>query len=480
MPEAKIVFAGGSALLFDFKMTGGSVVVNKQSGSIGNMFSDPNFGSYGNFSVTGGTIDLEEGTFLWVCSDNEIRRLGTTDDKVDTSMYLGGSAVINMNGAGLRIGDAKDNDSLELAGATLQINQNLSETPLTSYIHTTDIYQTAGDVNVYSGTLKAYRRVTNESDDIADWNITGGALNIKTDATADLYMNLNVSDGGVVRNEGTLNLKDFVYGATSTDNDTVRLDPDAVKDMVGNKSKTTLQVPHGGHVINNGNLNAAHVNIENGGILETTAFLTEEGLNSGENSTGTFTVDSLTLNEGGTLKLTTLNSNVGEGKAETHADNNRWLVQYTVNLNGGAVIDASGNALNHIKVGTASQSGTLNISGNYSFDSIETSRVGSITMEDGTLSIGSLALSGTFTQNGGIVTVGTLTQNPNTNGSYTLAGGTLKTDVSNIFSKTEEGNWNWETASDVLTASGGVLELTGIGSYTLDQYETAFKAINGS
>lgn len=273
-------------------------------------------------------------------------------------------------------------------------------------------------------------------------------------------------------------------------------------------------VVSGGKIVNKGNLVAGDIVLSGTGVLETTAFLTDTGLNAPDKAnTGTFSVDSLTLEEGGTLKLTTLNSKV-EGTAQTAADNDRWLVQYDVNLNGGRVVTADGSDLKNIRVSASKNNlgGGLTIDGDYAFDHFSIGKTGDVTMNSGVLTLGDFEASGDFVQKGGMVVVnGSFVLNDNSDendGAYTvdkgatlslgesvvgeklsgtkggatltLAGGEIEGYANQLFGTTEDEVDYAKTSGLIAAGATGIVTVKGDLTLSQDALKNAVKAYDGS
>lgn len=194
----------------------------------------------------------------------------------------------------------------------------------------------------------------------------------------------------------------------------------------------------------------------------------------------------VTVNEGGIFNIQDLNA--GGDKDQKHdqegvTPHDTLLLAFdsVYNLNGGELWVGGSNYQKKLKVGTAVTSGTLNIaSGSYTYSTLEVAKKGTVNVQGGELNVTNLAFSAGKQGNEGKVTVGNK-GSLNINGKLTAGGakdalqvdGILKTDHSNFFNRTEDGEgWTKDESNIALVSGTGVLDLTGItGNYTLDQLE---------
>lgn len=192
----------------------------------------------------------------------------------------------------------------------------------------------------------------------------------------------------------------------------------------------------------------------------------------------------VTVNEDGIFNIQDLNA--GGTKDQEHnqegvAPHDTLLLAFdsVYNLNGGELWVGGSNYQKKLKVGTAATSGTLNIaSGSYTYSTLEVAKKGTVNVQGGELNVTNLAFSAGKQGNEGKVTVGNK-GSLNINGKLTAGGakdalqvdGILKTDHSNFFKRTEDGqDWTTEDSNIDLVGGTGVLDLTGFTeSYTLDE-----------
>lgn len=187
----------------------------------------------------------------------------------------------------------------------------------------------------------------------------------------------------------------------------------------------------------------------------------------------------VTVNEGGIFNVTKLNSGGDPAEPSTH---NKLLLakgsSYT--LNGGKLFVAGSEWQGALKVGEADTGGTLTIaSGSYNYSTLEVAKQGTVNVKYGELTVGDLSFSNGKVGNAGSVVIGQ-DGSMNINGKLTAGGagqdalqvnGILKTNHSNFFNRTEDGQgWTTEDSNIALVGGTGVLDLTGFTeSYTLDQ-----------
>lgn len=185
------------------------------------------------------------------------------------------------------------------------------------------------------------------------------------------------------------------------------------------------------------------------------------------------------VNEDGIFNVTKLNSGGDPAKPSTH---NKLLLakgsSYT--FKGGKLLVAGSEWQGALKVGEADTEGTLTIaSGSYNYSTLEVAKQGTVNVNYGELTVGDLSFS-----NGKVGNVGSVViaqdGSMNIKGKLTAGGagadalqvdGILKTDHSNFFNRTEDGQgWNKEDSNIALVGGTGVLDLTGFTeSYTLKQ-----------
>lgn len=185
------------------------------------------------------------------------------------------------------------------------------------------------------------------------------------------------------------------------------------------------------------------------------------------------------VNEGGIFNVTKLNSGGDPAEPSTH---NKLLLakgsSYT--LNGGKLFVAGSEWQGALKVGEADTEGTLTIaSGSYNYSTLEVAKQGTVNVKYGELTVGDLSFSNGKVGNEGSVVIAQ-DGSMNINGKLTAGGagqdalqvdGILKTNHSNFFNRTEDGQgWTTEDSNIALVGGTGVLDLTGFTeSYTLDQ-----------
>lgn len=192
----------------------------------------------------------------------------------------------------------------------------------------------------------------------------------------------------------------------------------------------------------------------------------------------------VTVNEDGIFNIQDLNA----GGTEDQEHNQEGVTPHhtlllafdsVYNLNGGELWVAGSNYQKKLKVGTAATSGTLNIaSGSYTYSTLEVAKKGTVNVQGGELNVTNLAFSAGKQGNEGKVTVGNK-GSLNINGKLTAGGakdalqvdGILKTDHSNFFNRTEDGEgWTKDESNIALVSGTGVLDLTGFTeSYTLER-----------
>lgn len=205
----------------------------------------------------------------------------------------------------------------------------------------------------------------------------------------------------------------------------------------------------------------------------------------------------------GIFNITKLNSGGDAEDLETKPHDQLLIKSADYTLNGGKLYVAGGNFDGKLKIGTIDEAGKASLtinSGDYAFSSVYMGVYGenALTVNGGSLKVGDYnATWGKTTVDGGLLTIGTLTLEDTPVGSLTVGDdatleitdgikvgkdskdyvtveGTLRTDASIAVAKNEEGAWEF-TATDAMdvfeSADGSSLELTGINSFTKDEYD---------
>ncbi len=211
----------------------------------------------------------------------------------------------------------------------------------------------------------------------------------------------------------------------------------------------------------------------------------------------------------GIFNITKLNSGGNAEDLETKPHDQLLIKSADYTLNGGKLYVAGGNFDGKLKIGTIDETGKASLtinSGDYAFSSVYMGGYGenALTVNGGSLKVGDYnATWGKTTVDGGLLTIGTLTLEDTPVGSLTVGGdatleitdgikvgenskdyvkveGTLRTDASIAVAKNEEGAWEF-TATDAMdvfeSADGSSLELTGINSFTKDEYDKLSSAL---
>ena len=167
--------------------------------------------------------------------------------------------------------------------------------------------------------------------------------------------------------------------------------------------------------------------IENG-RLSASIWQKYTGGKDGKTQLADYAIKNVTVKEGGIFNVTKYNSVWDDPTTEVvesddkDAQKNQLLIKGDKDssanwtLAGGALQVAGQNFTGHLKVGTSSDKGSFTIeSGDYSYDSLTLGKAGTTTVNGGSLTVGSLALSDGTSNNSALVYVGE-------NGSLTVNG----------------------------------------------------------
>lgn len=237
------------------------------------------------------------------------------------------------------------------------------------------------------------------------------------------------------------------------------------------------------------------INVNDGADVELTdgkgATFGTVKVNDGKLSASIWTADntfkSVTVEEDGIFNITKLNSRVDGKKIdlEKGIKGDRLLIarNQLITLKGGQLWAEGAAFTGTMKIGSSKQnSGTLTVSkGDYSFDSVQVYKNGTLSVTGGTLTINDLDTKlGKTTVSGGTLTVnGDLTLGAS--GSLTLSAGELKTTAANLFEKTASGDVIWSSRAAGIKSEGGTVTVTVTDAQklTLDEVGNAHTAYSG-
>lgn len=212
----------------------------------------------------------------------------------------------------------------------------------------------------------------------------------------------------------------------------------------------------------------------------------------------------------GIFNITKLNSG-GDSKDLENKPHNQLLIKgadYT--LNGGKLFVAGSNYEGKLKLGTIDTKGTLRVNGgDYAFSSVIMGGAAgnALTINNGSVTVGEYnATWGTTAVNGGVLSIGTLKLENAPVGTLTVGddatleitdgidfgdvqkgyvqvNGTLRADASIAVAKDEKGAWAFTATDDMVVFAPdsnhvGTLELTGLNSFTQEQYKKLAGELN--
>ncbi len=478
----------GTLTATTYGLNGGTVNANLGTGILNQLTNTTTL----NGTSAAGTVNVDGGSLVLGAADRlsdtaavnvaAILNLGTFNDTVGAFTLNGGS----LNGSGTLTATTYD-----LNGGT--VNANLGSGTLNQVSNTTTLNGTsaASLVNVNGGTLTL--GAANRLFDSAVVTVNTGTLNLGTfsDTVGSFLLN-----GGTLNGSGTLTATTYTLngGTVSANLGTGTLN------QIGNT--TTL----------NGTSAAATVNVNGGtltlGVAERLANTAALTINSGTLNLGSFneTVGSFTLNTGtldgsGTLTAATYDLNGGTIQANlgagilTQLTNTTLLngtsAAATVNVNGGTLtLGASARLDNSAAVSI--NSGILNLG---SFNDT----VGTFTLTGGSLNGSGTLTASTYSLNGGTINAnlgaGVLTQLSNTTtlvgtsaaATVNVTAGTLALGAANrlldtaAVTVTGPGSLNLGAFDDTVgsfTLTGGILD--GSGTLTAATYDLNGGTVNAN
>lgn len=271
--------------------------------------------------------------------------------------------------------------------------------------------------------------------------VTGGEITVAEKGTLSVAHNDLVLKGGTISNAGTLQV-----------------------------NKLTIQ---GGKVANAGTLKADVLNVNS--QIDSTA----KGIES--------TIDTINLNKGGTLNLTSLNGNFAKGlgdKAPSDSDtttiDNFVFVGGTMNIKGGA-ITVNGTTLKNMKVGTESSTAKVVVNSDFALDKIVLGAKGEVEVSD-KFTVGNLYIfnGNSKITNNGTVVIGevTLTDGDLGTSVFDNTNGTIYTKVGNVATLTN-GTAATTTFGGLVKDEGKIYDNVTTGTMKLADM-TAYKTAIGN
>lgn len=364
-----------------------------------------------------------------------------------------GQIVVLEQGAGIELGGASGSTAVN--NGTISVTGEMIKHDTLHFGHGV-LINTSGNTFTNNGTIST-AGATGEGADIS-------AIEVKDDAK-----NTTVILGADSKVDGKIHFASGVTGST--------LEVDGAHDTIVVKSEVSdLKL----NVVGDADIELADGNASTYG---------EVNVSDGKLTASIWQADNkfskVTVNEGGILNITKLNSKSNDELAE----NDRLLLAFGADytLNGGKLYVDNSEYTNAIKIGTAGGdkgTGSLTISaGSYQFSKVELGSAAdnALIIDGGTLTAGVFdATNGKTTVDGS----GTLASNQivfgdKATGSVTLYdGGTLRTTGENIFVKGEGEDASWDKSnfakSGLKTGRGsGVLEITDSFDATLEEIQKA-------
>lgn len=212
----------------------------------------------------------------------------------------------------------------------------------------------------------------------------------------------------------------------------------------------------------------------------------------------------------GIFNITKLNSGGDAADLETKPHDQLLIKGADYTLNGGKLFVAGSNYEGKLKLGTIDTKGTLTVNGgDYAFSSVIMGGAAgnALTINNGSVTVGEYnATWGTTAVNGGVLSIGTLKLENAPVGTLTVGddatleitdgidfgdvqkgyvqvNGTLRADASIAVAKDEKGTWAFTATDDMVVFAPdsdhvGTLELTGLNSFTQEQYKKLAGELN--
>ena len=434
----------------DFTQSGGTITVGNQSAANG-WANHANVGGYYTYTMTGGTMNVNEGGRLWIGSGD--------GDTPATMKFQGGTLnlkgtetnyaiVSTMTLGSFSTADGKKYDqSLSFEGTNVNVDGS-------AILMSRDIQIGGGvikvndDAHLYllaekqlSSDGKVLTSATSDTWSKGSVTVTGGEITVAEKGTLSVAHNDLVLKGGTISNAGTLQV-----------------------------NKLTIQ---GGKVANAGTLKADVLNVNS--QIDSTA----KGIES--------TIGTINLNKGGTLNLTSLNGNFAKGlgdKAPSDSDtttiDNFVFVGGTMNIKGGA-ITVNGTTLKNMKVGTESSTAKVVVNSDFALDKIVLGAKGEVEVSD-KFTVGNLYIfnGNSKITNNGTVVIGevTLTDGDLGTSVFDNTNGTIYTKVGNVATLTN-GTAATTTFGGLVKDEGKIYDNVTTGTMKLADM-TAYKTAIGN
>ena len=434
----------------DFTQSGGTITVGNKSAA--NVWAHhANVGGYYTYTMTGGTMNVNEGGRLWI---------GIGDgDTIATMKFQGGT--LNLKGT--------------------ETNYAIVSTMTFGTFSTADgkeYYQPLSfegtNVNVDGSALLMSR----------DIQIGGGVIKVNDDAHLYLLAEKQLGEDDKVLTSATSNT--WSKGSVTVTGGEITV-----------AEKGTLSVAHddlvlkGGTISNAGTLEVKNLTIQ-GGKVANTGTLKADVLNVNSQIDSTAkgiesTIGTINLNKGGTLNLTALNGNFAKGlgdeapsDSDTTTIDNFVFVGGTMNINGGA-ITVNGTTLKNMKVGTESGTAKVVVNSDFALDKIVLGAKGEVDVRD-KFTVGNLYIfnGNSKITNNGTVVIGEVTLTDGALGTtvFDNTKGTIYTKVGNVATLTN-GTAATTTFGGLVKDEGKIYDNVTTGTMKLDDM-TAYKTAIGN
>lgn len=304
-----------------------TITVNNETKNNGNITNNGSFTTKSLTNASGATISGDKGTLSFEQGENQ----GSISQ-----------AIINKTGNGTFTNKGQITAGTFNISGTLENSGNVGneQTPISNVINNGTLNNNNGG-NIIAGTIQnnSQKQITNNGNIIADITNSGTLTNAGTIGDDTLAKNFTNNDGGILKNNGNVSVKDLINAGSIENNDTISVANNLNNSKnITNKKDGTITV---GKTLTN-NTGATLVN-EKGATIDVSA-------------SGAKLENAGTVNNSGTVKFS--NTSAGLENSGTFTTNG-GLVTDAIVKNTGKLTATNGAKLNLISLDNTN--GTLNI-----------------------------------------------------------------------------------------------------------------------
>ena len=419
------------------------------------------FGSYDDFTMTGGTINVGQNGKVWLSTDGG----GLSEDATDRAMQLKGG-TINLAGGKLAAGDEDDADEINLAGTTLNVKK-IAEDGGQNILQAQMITQDGSRVVLEEGSSLTIQSIhaTNKDKATASYTLKSGDFTIGKDATASFGMDVYVAGGTITNNggkfesTGALTIRDGGKFTSALNGKTFAAATINLQDGgVLNLTELNSKLEGGALLVSGAGKTPLTVNLDGGEVrLNDSAY-------TGQYKIGEKTDVGIVNITSGEYHASKIWFGAAEGnqlKVEEHSDLHVGLLDAT---NGQTVINGDLYA-DKVQIGVAATEETPATQGaGEHFD------IGG----HGYADIGEFVINAgqTYTHDNGEMDIGTLTVAEG--GAFKMTNGEVYTESENLVKEDLSGT------KDGISVTGGEVYLTDSGDgYTIEDWQKMNTAVFG-